>query len=124
MKGNTQRFWKRAREMSRDPKQVGDFLRDAEGHIHRNRHYIQNLWHSVKLLIRLVKAWWSGEYRDVPWRTILSALFALIYLFDPIDLIPDFLIGGFIDDALVVGWVVASIRTDLERFSEWERDFK
>ena len=118
--GKTHRFWKKASELGRDPRRVEEFLNDAESRANRHRHHLAGLWESLKAMIRLLRAWAVGEYRDVPWRTILSSIGALLYLVNPIDLIPDFLIGGLIDDALVLGWVLTSIRTDLDRFLEWE----
>ncbi len=72
-------------------------------------------------LIRLVRAYVKGEYRDLPWETIALAIGALIYFLSPIDLIPDVIpIAGYMDDAAVIGFVVASIHTDLNNFRDWE----
>jgi uncharacterized membrane protein YkvA (DUF1232 family) len=39
----------------------------------------------------------------------------------PVDLIPDFLLGfGFIDDAALIGWILGSVKSDIERFIDWE----
>ncbi len=50
----------------------------------------------------------------------LAAL-ALLYLASPLDVLPDFLPGGFLDDAAVVGFIVKKIRTELAAFEAWER---
>ena len=44
----------------------------------------------------------------------------LIYLVTPIDLIPDFAIGGFIDDAAVIAYILKKIQTELEIYKEWK----
>ena len=44
----------------------------------------------------------------------------LIYVVSPLDLIPDVLPGGFVDDAVVVGWVVKTVRSEIDAFREWE----
>ena len=73
-------------------------------------------------LIRLVRAYIKGEYRDVPWETIVWAIAAIIYFITPIDLIPDFIPGiGFLDDAAVIALAIASVRKDVDNFREWER---
>ena len=74
-------------------------------------------------LVRLVRAYVKGEYRDVPWETIALAIGALIYFISPIDAIPDFIpVVGYIDDAAVIGFVIASVYTDLNNFRDWEAD--
>ena len=45
---------------------------------------------------------------------------AIIYFVSPIDLIPDMLPGGFIDDAMVIGFIIAQIKSDLDNFLTWE----
>lgn len=47
-------------------------------------------------------------------------LAGLIYAVSPIDLIPDFLPGGFVDDAVVIGWVLKTVHVELDAFREWE----
>lgn len=72
-------------------------------------------------LFRLIRAWVKGEYQ-VPWRTIVLAIAAIIYLVNPFDAIPDFIpVFGYVDDAAVIAFVINSIRGDLDEFLEWER---
>lgn len=71
-------------------------------------------------LVRFVAAFASGEYTDVPWRSAVYALGALLYFLSPIDLVPDFIpVLGFTDDVAVVLAVVSAIRRDLSRFERW-----
>ncbi len=73
-------------------------------------------------LIRLVKAYMSKEYREVPVVSIIAALGAIIYFVSPIDAIPDFIPGaGFTDDAAVIATVIIVIQSDLEDFRDWEK---
>ena len=54
------------------------------------------------LLMSLVKDYYQGNYRNIPYRTISAAVIGLLYVLNPIDLIPDFIpFIGHIDDALV-----------------------
>lgn len=46
---------------------------------------------------------------------------AIIYFVTPVDLILDWIpLLGFIDDAAVVVFVIRQIRSDLDKFLEWE----
>lgn len=72
-------------------------------------------------MLRLIRAQERGEYKQVPKNDLLWIVTALNYLIDPFDLIPDqtpFL--GFIDDAIVVEFVVDRTRETLDEFMIWE----
>ena len=74
------------------------------------------------LISRLVKAYASGEYRQLPLKTLISVLATLIYFVSPIDFIPDILpIVGFADDIALIVWLFSSLNGDLEKFRDWER---
>lgn len=76
----------------------------------------------ITTLSRMVKAYVSGQYRIVPWSSILKILTVLIYFISPFDFIPDFLpIIGLSDDLALVMWVFTSLRTDIENFIAWEK---
>ncbi len=75
----------------------------------------------IKTLFSMIKDYWNGDYREVPWTTIAAAAAALAYVLSPIDLIPDFIpVVGLIDDALVVTLCLKAIQTDLESYTAWK----
>ncbi len=86
----------------------------------RDNKQLMDIWSDLKLLIQLTKDWMSGTYVDLPKETVIMIIASLIYLVMPIDLIPDFLIGGYIDDALVIGYVVKKTSEELELYKEWK----
>lgn len=77
----------------------------------------------LRTLVRLARAWALKQYRQVPWRTITCVVAAILYFINPLDLLPDILVGiGFIDDAAVVHSVMRSLHGDLETFRKWENE--
>jgi uncharacterized membrane protein YkvA (DUF1232 family) len=72
----------------------------------------------------MLNAWFKGEYKDIPKKTIVLIITALIYFISPIDLIPDWLPGGFIDDAAVITWVLQSMSSDVQKFKAWKKNGK
>lgn len=77
----------------------------------------------IGLLSRLVKAYASGEYRQVSTKTIVSVLASLIYFVSPLDFIPDVLpFVGFADDIALLVWVFNSLQSELINFRSWERE--
>ncbi len=74
-----------------------------------------------KVLIALVKDWRTGAYRQVLYGTIAAVVFALIYVFNPFDIVPDVLpIIGAVDDATVVGACLILIERDLIKYRSWK----
>ena len=88
-------------------------------------------WKSIKatevkekflLLSRMTKAYALGQYREIPWKTVLVMLAAFLYFINPIDLIPDLIPGlGLTDDFSVLLWVYNSISGEVEKFVTWEK---
>src|ERR1043166_837497 len=78
-------------------------------------------WPYLQAMLRLVRAYFRGEYRNVSQEGLLWMITALNYFVDPFDLIPDevpFL--GFIDDATVIEFAVGQTRQALDDFMTWE----
>ena len=96
-------------------------LQEAVRKSDRKRNKLLSFWRDLSALLRLVRAWKNKTYRKLPKKTIIMVLAALIYFVDPFDIIPDFIpVIGYLDDAAVLGLVMASIRDDLQKFQEWE----
>lgn len=93
----------------------------AQSRIRAPRSRLGSLRTDLPVLIRLVRSYARGDYRRLPWKSITLSTAALLYFVTPFDLIPDFIVGtGFLDDAIVVAYVLKAIRDDLGRFEEWE----
>ena len=87
----------------------------------QNKGIGQVLAEKVMTLSRMVKAYVSGEYKVIPWSTIVKIIAVLIYFVSPIDLIPDFLpIIGLTDDLALVMWLFSSLTEDFANFETWE----
>ena len=75
----------------------------------------------LKSFIRLLHAWGTGRYKQIPWKSMSLIIAAVLYFVSPIDAIPDFIPGlGMIDDAFVIAWVMRQVRKDVEDFNFWE----
>ena len=73
------------------------------------------------IVTRLLKAYASGEYRQLPWKTLIRVIAVLIYFVSPIDILPDFLpIVGLTDDIALMLWLFSGLGDDIEKFRQWE----
>ena len=74
------------------------------------------------ILGRLLKAYVTGKYREIPWKTLLLVTAAILYFVNPIDFIPDWIPGlGLTDDFGILVSVYASITTEIDKFLTWEK---
>ena len=112
----------KAEEYAADKEKTEHLLNEALKKAQRNKGQLKEIWDNLMALFRLVRAWATGKYKDVPLKTIVLAIVAIIYFVNPFDAIPDFIpFFGYLDDATVVAWVIKSIYSDLEDFKGWDK---
>jgi len=80
----------------------------------------EQLQEKLKLLFEVVKYWVNGSYKEIPTGSIILIIIGLLYFVSPVDLIPDFLPGGFVDDAFVLGLIIKQVSSDLDKFKMWK----
>ncbi|GAB3823672.1 YkvA family protein [Pontibacter rugosus] len=79
------------------------------------------VWESLQLLTRMIKAASSGDYKEIPAATLVGGIAVLLYFIMPIDVIPDVIpVIGLLDDATLLAWFMTSIKVELDKFKEWE----
>ncbi|WP_420156095.1 YkvA family protein, partial [Siphonobacter sp.] len=84
---------------------------------------IHDVQEKLGLLTRLIRAYAKGEYRQLPWKSVVLTVAVLIYFVSPIDVIPDLLpIIGFTDDIALLIWLFRTISNDLDTFKVWEAE--
>ncbi|MBQ0833541.1 YkvA family protein [Marinobacter sp.] len=75
----------------------------------------------IKLMFSMIQDYWNGSYRDVPWKSIAAMAGALLYVMNPLDFIPDLILGiGFVDDVGVVALCLKLVESDLHRYAAWK----
>ncbi len=83
---------------------------------------LQRFIEDGRLLVAVVQDYWTGKYRKLPWGTVAAIAFTLIYVFDPLDLVPDVLpIIGEVDDAAVVAACLFLVERDLLAYKQWKQ---
>jgi len=75
-----------------------------------------------RTLISMIKDYWQKNYREIPWWTVSAAAAALLYVLNPMDMVPDFIpFVGLLDDATVLSVCIFMIDRDLNRYREWKK---
>ncbi|WP_324721817.1 YkvA family protein [Salinimicrobium sp. HB62] len=87
----------------------------------RNNESMSGYLAKAKSMFGLIRDYWNGNYRQVPWKTIAAVAGALLYVLMPLDLIPDFIpVAGFLDDAGVIAACLALVSDDLVTYEKWK----
>lgn len=74
-----------------------------------------------KLMFGMLKDYRSGNYTQVPWFSIAAMGLTLLYIFNPLDMLPDFLPGvGYVDDFALFTVAVRFLQTDLHSYLDWK----
>ena len=69
----------------------------------------------------LVGDYLHGNYKKVSKTSLLLIIGSLLYLLNPMDIVPDFLIGiGFLDDLAVFTYMIKKIRKELDKYRKWK----
>jgi uncharacterized membrane protein YkvA (DUF1232 family) len=105
-----------------DPRSLGELFEQASAKAAEiPAAALNELGPYLQTMLRLVRAYARGDYRDIAKDAFLTIVAAIGYLVDPFDLIPDevpFL--GYVDDATVIGFAVSRTRGALHEFMLWE----
>lgn len=73
-----------------------------------------------KIMFSMLKDFKNGKYPKMPWFTVASIALALLYVLNPLDIIPDFIPGiGYIDDMAIMSIALGWIETDLHEYLDW-----
>jgi uncharacterized membrane protein YkvA (DUF1232 family) len=117
-----QRATSDAKSYARNPERLRRLIHDAIGKINViPRGPFADTWPYLMAMVRLIRAYHKGEYRDVSEQNLLIIIAAIIYFVSPFDVIPDWIpVLGHIDDAFVVSLTLKSVRGDLDTFMAWE----
>jgi uncharacterized membrane protein YkvA (DUF1232 family) len=123
----TSLFFKRANvgavRYARNSRSLYQLIRDAlekSGGLSGNN--IAAFREQLGIVTRLLRAYASGDYRQLPWKTLIRVIAVLIYFVSPIDILPDFLpIVGLTDDIALMFWLFSGIKDDIEKFRQWEQ---
>lgn len=83
--------------------------------------HLERFTTDVTLFICLVRDYANGSYRKVPYKSIAAVVAGLVYILNPIDIIPDFIpVIGYIDDAIIIAFCLKMVEKDLQTYQVWK----
>lgn len=96
---------------------------EEEIHQKFNTGPLQKFVKQFSVLMDMIKDYTSGAYKEIPWMSIAGIGATLLYVFSPIDFIPDIIpVLGLVDDAAVVAICLAALNEDLKKYKDWKKN--
>ncbi|MBR0455781.1 MAG: DUF1232 domain-containing protein [Firmicutes bacterium] len=76
----------------------------------------------VAVLLSMLRAYIKKQYTDVSIATIIAAVAGLIYVVNPMDVVPEYVLGvGILDDAAILGIILQAMHMDLNKYKKWQK---
>ena len=83
---------------------------------------LKKFWRDIKLMLAILHDYMTGNYREIPWTSIVAIAAAMAYFVCPLDVIPDFIPGiGYIDDAAIITYALHIVHNDLKDYKNWKK---
>lgn len=120
-------FLSKARKLVRKPMMLLRLVRKSSDYFKKYdnlREFTQDIKVQFERIGRLVVSYAKGDYKGIAIGNIALSVAVLLYLISPIDVIPDFLVAGMLDDMALLTWLYKTFSHEIERFLEWEDKHK
>ncbi|MBQ8443259.1 MAG: DUF1232 domain-containing protein [Bacteroides sp.] len=112
----------KAKRYAFNPKKMKELL------LQLGKYVSKNGLSSVKETLLLMKDYLfdvtTGRYKDYDGKKLLIIIAAAIYVVTPIDIMPDFIPPGLIDDLSIVAWAMKEAAAELEKYKNRLQGFK
>jgi len=107
-----------AKAILRDPKKLESFAAAIQEKLNSEyfKKTFKTFWADLVLLSKMLKDTATGKYKPQSKRNMLLIVLGFLYFLSPMDLIPDLLVGGFLDDAAVLAWIVTKVDSEIQNY--------
>lgn len=107
--------------ISIDEEKINKLIRDAKEKIEGNEMF-SNIIDDIRLAMEMVLAWKKGEYEDLSQKTVFLVLGGLLYLVNPLNILPKFLKKTIVDDIIILVYILKKVKSELEAYKAWKAE--
>ena len=113
----------KAEKMANNKGQLEDLLSKAKSKFSENAGKFSGVKNDIKDFMLVISTLIKEGSVNIPWRSLILIIAALIYFLNPFDVLPDFITGlGFVDDLALLNFVVTIVKSDIEKFKNSRDD--
>jgi uncharacterized membrane protein YkvA (DUF1232 family) len=101
-----------------------NMIKDHAGDIYdkvKENGSLKDYAHDVSTMIVMVIDYVKGNYKDIPYKSLLAMAFTLLYILNPFDILPDLIpVFGVVDDVVLLALCVTFVRNDIDKYRIWK----
>lgn len=102
-----------------DDERIMDLINKVKEKIENNEVFT-DIIDDIKTAIEMIVDWKNGEYPHLSKNTVIIVIIGFLYLLNPFDIVPDFLKMGFLDDLIVIVYILKKIKDELKVYRAWK----
>ena len=106
----------KARDYASNPQRLKILLLQLGGYLSKNG--LSSAKETLVLMKNYLYDISTGRYKGYDIKKLSIVVAAIIYVVTPIDLVPDFIPPGFLDDLTIIGWALKQVASELERYKQ------
>lgn len=111
----------RAQRIITDPERMERLAKDSFSLL-RGKKKFSEVQSEAELLVNMVKDTIRGRYKGLGKKNVIMIVAGLLYLVNPMDIVPDFIFGmGFADDLGVLVYVISRLSEEIARYRQWKK---
>ena len=100
---------------------IPDLIAKIESGIPKMNPKVREPLQEILGLVGMVNDWVTGQYKGIPWETILTIIAVLTYVVSPVDVVPDVIpVAGVVDDVYLATKILPAISKDIAKYKEWK----
>lgn len=119
--GLLQRKMPGASRVVSDPDRLKKLAKDGFS-IVKGKKKFSEVQNEITTLITMVTDSVRGSYKGLGKKNLLMIVAGLIYLINPLDIVPDFIFGiGFADDLSVLVYIISKLSEEMAKYRFWKK---
>jgi|SRR5699024_3283977 len=111
----------KAKSIYEDNKELNKIISDVKEKMEDNE-VLSSLTNDMKIAIEMIIDWKDGKYRDLSPNTIILTVAGLLYIVSPVKILPKPLKGSYLDDIIIIGYILKKLKDELEIYKQWKYD--
>ena len=81
---------------------------------------LERVWQDLLLVFKLLNDWIDNNYREISNSSMVLIIISLLYLLNPLDVVPDVIpVIGYVDDVAVITFIIKQVEIELKKYKSW-----
>lgn len=112
---------KQIEEIYKNDYKLQELLENIVNQIESNKE-LKEIVSELKLFVSMLRDHFEGRYEGLGKDNVYLIIGAFIYIISPIDLLPDFLFFGYLDDILIIMYLMKKMSKEIEKYRVWKEN--